>query len=92
MTSWGIFLLVAEIGHGLTQVCRERPGLDREYGKLGTLGGFGALPFRLPERVDFGNGWRPGRDDALEKVHNGTHDEGSYAAPVRPMLRFPFPT
>ncbi len=38
------------------------------------------------------NGWRPGETMYFEKVHGGTHDEASWAARVRPMLRFLFPT
>ena len=37
------------------------------------------------------NGWRPGETLHFEKVHGGTHDEASWAARVRPMLRFLFP-
>ena len=37
------------------------------------------------------NGWRPGETMYFEKVHGGTHDEASWAARVKPMLRFLFP-
>ena len=37
------------------------------------------------------NGWRPGETMHFEKVHEGTHDEASWAGRVRPMLRFLFP-
>lgn len=37
------------------------------------------------------NGWRPGETMRFEKVHEGTHDEASWAGRVRPMLRFLFP-
>jgi enterochelin esterase-like enzyme len=37
------------------------------------------------------NGWRPGETLHFEKVPGGTHDEASWAARVRPMLRFLFP-
>jgi predicted alpha/beta superfamily hydrolase len=37
------------------------------------------------------NGWRPGDTMHFEKVHEGTHDEASWAGRVRPMLRFLFP-
>jgi len=37
------------------------------------------------------NGWRPGETLHFEKVHGGTHDEGSWARRVRPMLKFLFP-
>ena len=37
------------------------------------------------------NGWRPGESMHFEKVHEGTHDEASWAGRVRPMLRFLFP-
>ena len=37
------------------------------------------------------NGWRPGESMHFEKVHDGTHDEASWAGRVRPMLRFLFP-
>ena len=37
------------------------------------------------------NGWRPGETMHFEKVNGGTHDEASWAARVRPMLRFLFP-
>ena len=37
------------------------------------------------------NGWRPGETLHFERVHGGTHDEASWAARVRPMLRFLFP-
>jgi predicted alpha/beta superfamily hydrolase len=37
------------------------------------------------------NGWRPGETMHFEKVHGGTHDEASWAARVRPMLKFLFP-
>lgn len=36
------------------------------------------------------NGWRPGETLHFEKVEGGTHDEASWAARVRPMLRFLF--
>ena len=38
------------------------------------------------------NGWRPGETMYFEKVHDGTHDEASWAARVTPMLRFLFPS
>jgi len=37
------------------------------------------------------NGWRPGESMHFEKVHDGTHDEASWAERVRPMLKFLFP-
>jgi predicted alpha/beta superfamily hydrolase len=37
------------------------------------------------------NGWRPGETMHFEKVHEGTHDEASWAGRVRPMLRFLYP-
>ena len=37
------------------------------------------------------NGWRPGDTMHFERVHEGTHDEASWAGRVRPMLRFLFP-
>ena len=37
------------------------------------------------------NHWKPGETLHFEKVHNGTHDEASWARRVRPMLRFLFP-
>jgi len=37
------------------------------------------------------NGWRPGDTMHFERVHEGTHDEASWADRVRPMLRFLFP-
>ena len=37
------------------------------------------------------NGWREGETLHWERVHGGTHDETSWAARVRPMLRFLFP-
>lgn len=37
------------------------------------------------------NGWRPGETMHFEKAHEGAHDETSWAARVRPMLRFLFP-
>ena len=37
------------------------------------------------------NHWVPGETLHYEKVHGGTHDEGSWAKRVRPMLRFLFP-
>jgi enterochelin esterase-like enzyme len=36
------------------------------------------------------NGWKPGETLHFEKVEGGTHDEASWAARVRPMLRFLF--
>jgi len=36
------------------------------------------------------NGWR-GDTMHFERVHEGTHDEASWAGRVRPMLRFLFP-
>jgi enterochelin esterase-like enzyme len=37
------------------------------------------------------NGWRPGETMHFEKVHEGTHDEASWAGRVRQMLKFLFP-
>jgi enterochelin esterase-like enzyme len=37
------------------------------------------------------NGWRPGETMHFERVHKGTHDEASWAARVRPLLKFLFP-
>jgi enterochelin esterase-like enzyme len=37
------------------------------------------------------NGWRPGETLHFERIAGGTHDEASWAARVRPMLRFLFP-
>jgi predicted alpha/beta superfamily hydrolase len=37
------------------------------------------------------NGWRTGETLHFEQVHDGTHDEASWARRVRPMLRFLFP-
>ncbi len=37
------------------------------------------------------NGWRPGETLHFECVAGGAHDEASWAARVRPMLRFLFP-
>lgn len=37
------------------------------------------------------NGWRTGETLHFERVHGGSHDEASWAARVRPMLRFLFP-
>ena len=37
------------------------------------------------------NGWRPGETLHFERVHDGTHDEASWARRVRPVLRFLFP-
>jgi predicted alpha/beta superfamily hydrolase len=37
------------------------------------------------------NGWRPGSDLTFQRVPGGTHDEGSWAKRVQPMLRFLFP-
>jgi enterochelin esterase-like enzyme len=37
------------------------------------------------------NGWLPGETLHFETVHGGTHDEASWAARVRPMLKFLFP-
>lgn len=37
------------------------------------------------------NGWRPGETLQFERIGGGTHDEASWAARVRPMLRFLFP-
>jgi enterochelin esterase-like enzyme len=37
------------------------------------------------------NGWKPGETMHFEKVQGGTHDEASWAARVRPMLRYLFP-
>jgi predicted alpha/beta superfamily hydrolase len=37
------------------------------------------------------NGWRPGETMHFEKMQGGSHDEASWAARVRPMLRFLFP-
>jgi enterochelin esterase-like enzyme len=38
------------------------------------------------------NGWRPGETMHFEKVHEGTHDEASWAGRVGQMLKFLFPT
>ncbi|HWG21627.1 MAG TPA: alpha/beta hydrolase-fold protein [Terracidiphilus sp.] len=37
------------------------------------------------------NGWVPGETLHFERVPEGTHDEASWAARVRPMLKFLFP-
>ena len=37
------------------------------------------------------NGWKQGSTLHFERIHGGTHDEASWAARVRPMLRFLFP-
>ena len=37
------------------------------------------------------NHWAPGETLHFEKVHGGTHDEGSWAKRVRAMLKFLFP-
>lgn len=37
------------------------------------------------------NGWKPGETLHVERAAEGTHDEASWAARVRPMLRFLFP-
>jgi len=37
------------------------------------------------------NGWKPGETLHFERVQGGTHDEASWAARVRPMLKFLFP-
>jgi predicted alpha/beta superfamily hydrolase len=37
------------------------------------------------------NGWRPDETLHFERVEGGTHDEASWAARVRPMLKFLFP-
>lgn len=37
------------------------------------------------------NGWRPGETLHFERVAGGMHDEASWAARVKPMLRFLFP-
>jgi predicted alpha/beta superfamily hydrolase len=37
------------------------------------------------------NGWKPEQTLHFERVEGGTHDEASWAARVRPMLRFLFP-
>jgi len=37
------------------------------------------------------NGWKPGETLHFEKVEGGTHDEASWAARVRTMLKFLFP-
>lgn len=37
------------------------------------------------------NGWKQGSTLHFERIHGGTHDEVSWAARVRPMLRFLFP-
>lgn len=37
------------------------------------------------------NGWRPNETLHFEKIAGGRHDEASWAARVRPMLRFLFP-
>ncbi len=37
------------------------------------------------------NGWRPGETLRFERVHGGSHDEASWAARVRPMLKFLYP-
>ena len=37
------------------------------------------------------NGWVDGEDVHFERVHGGTHEEGSWAGRVGPMLRFLFP-
>ena len=37
------------------------------------------------------NGWCPGETMHFEKVHEGTHDEASWAGRVRHMLKFLFP-
>ena len=38
------------------------------------------------------NHWKPGETLHFEKAHGGTHDESSWAARVRPMLKFLFPS
>jgi predicted alpha/beta superfamily hydrolase len=45
----------------------------------------------LLERRLKANGWVPGETLHVEHVADGTHDEPSWAARVRPMLRFLFP-
>ena len=37
------------------------------------------------------NGWKAGETMHLERAPDGRHDEDSWAARVRPMLRFLFP-
>lgn len=37
------------------------------------------------------NGWVSGQTLHFERIHGGAHDEASWAARVRPMLRFLFP-
>lgn len=37
------------------------------------------------------NGWKQGTTLHFERIHGGTHDEASWAARVRPMLRFLYP-
>lgn len=37
------------------------------------------------------NGWKPGENLHVEKAPEGRHDEDSWAARMRPMLRFLFP-
>jgi enterochelin esterase-like enzyme len=37
------------------------------------------------------NGWRSGETLHFERVHDGSHDETSWARRVRPMLKFLFP-
>lgn len=37
------------------------------------------------------HGWRPGSELKYQRIQGGTHDEGSWASRVRPMLRFLFP-
>jgi predicted alpha/beta superfamily hydrolase len=37
------------------------------------------------------NGWEPGETLHVERIPQGTHDEASWAARVRPMLKFLFP-
>ena len=52
----------------------------------GTLDDAEALNRRLKA-----NRWVPGKSLHFERVHGGTHDEGSWAKRVRAMLKFLFP-
>jgi enterochelin esterase-like enzyme len=54
----------------------------------------GRMTLRDTELLDkrlLANGWKAGESVHFERVHGGTHDEGSWARRVGPMLRFLFP-
>jgi predicted alpha/beta superfamily hydrolase len=67
----------------------EKPRLWLDVGEQEgkrTVQDVGLLAARLKA-----NGWKPGETLHVERFADGSHDEGSWAARVRPMLRFLFP-